>query len=814
MVDTKQIKEQLSCIQYCQQHGIEGINAEGARCVSPLRKDAKNATSFQVWRDSWRDWGADMWGDVIDLCAYHRYDGDRGEAIRYLAKMTGVEDDGSNADWVAYTQNLCNQIAYWHEHLTDAARKYMHKRGITDETIERLRIGTVTDGPLEGRLCIPYYKNGYVAYYCTRAMEGGAEPDKKYMKMKLDDYNDHCPWGLHTLDRDPKRDTVVIAEGAFDIMSFEQESAKGKNWACLSAITGSFSQRQLREIMPLLKAYKTVYIIYDNDGDGRTAPGGAGEKFTQKMSRILFAANIPFRVCHCPRGYKDVSDYYADGGDLQELLDNSVDGVIALAKTYGENQTRELADLCRSGCRFRSKSDVAMLFSELLRMEIWDRDFLMALRSECMSAPTEDYVADKVLEAHTLLYNDKIGMREYDGICWVDVSESRLHSYIDAELGVYATGSKLSSIAKVVKSRCSTAELFDQSPVMSFSNGTLELLPAIKFRSHSPDDRCTTSAPYPYDPAATCPQWEAFIESVTDGDARKMALLQEIAGYVLQPNNDMQSAMFLIGEGSNGKSVFTKILQTIFGSDRTTSIPIEQLHQPFQLVLTSSSVLNISSETSGEMTEATSIFKAAVSGDPLTACYKGRDYFSFRPRTKFFVNCNALPKTTDLSDGFLRRCVFVQFPIRFVKDREPRRPNERKADLHLEEKLPAQEALPGIFNWILAGYETIRATQYFTETDEQGAIKQRFKEATNPLYVFAEDSIADLGDRFSGSELYEKYKVWCEITHHKTQASNTFIEKITPVLAELYPDFETYRTGKSHRNWRRKEYENVKMSGV
>jgi DNA primase len=108
-------------------------------------------------------------------------------------------------------------VAFWQTQLTEADRDYLRSRGLTNETIEELKIGRTNDG----RLSIPYMKNGYVAYYCTRYLPGGSYPESKYRKQKRDDYNEHIPWGLPSLNRDG--DTLVIAEGAFDAISFYQD---------------------------------------------------------------------------------------------------------------------------------------------------------------------------------------------------------------------------------------------------------------------------------------------------------------------------------------------------------------------------------------------------------------------------------------------------------------------------------------------------------------------------------------------------------------------------------------------------------------
>ena len=161
---------------------------------------------------------------------------------------------------------------------------------IPRETIDEIRIGQTENG----RLAIPYYKNGYVAYYITRAMPGSASPESKYMKAKKDGLNENVIWGLQSLEREG--DTLVVAEGMFDILSFYQEQ-----FPCISAITGHFPGSQIPSVLNICKNYKQVFLVYDND-----VVSHAGEKFTVKMAKLLFTNRIPFVVGKVPPGFKTV----------------------------------------------------------------------------------------------------------------------------------------------------------------------------------------------------------------------------------------------------------------------------------------------------------------------------------------------------------------------------------------------------------------------------------------------------------------------------------------------------------------------------
>ena len=309
--DVQAIKNKISVLDYLSKY-LNITVAENARITSPLRPEATNPTSFSVQRDFWWDFGAGTGGDVIDLCAQHQFGGDVGRAIRFLAQETGtVTEDFSQ--WREYTQNLCNRIAYYHTQLTEEDRAYLHSRRISDDTINRYRIGRDEDG----RLVIPYYREpgGAVVYYATRALPGCRYPEAKYRKMPIDQYNNHCVFGLDSLTE--RRDVLFIAEGAFDALSVIQSG-----YPTISAITGRFSKSQLSEVISIAKMFDQVIICYDDD----SKTSDAGAKFTLDMAQILFKNRIPFKIGTTP-GYHDISDYYAAGHDISLIIANARDGV-------------------------------------------------------------------------------------------------------------------------------------------------------------------------------------------------------------------------------------------------------------------------------------------------------------------------------------------------------------------------------------------------------------------------------------------------------------------------------------------------------
>ena len=785
MFDISQIKNRISCVDFAQRNNLP-ITKSGDRCVSPLRKGATNKTSFIVYDDFFFDFGSGEGGDVIDFAAKLLFNDDKGKAIKHLAEITGVNlETTHNQSWIKYTQNLCNKIQLYHEKLTDADRQYLYQRGITDDTINRNKIGRTP----EGRLMIPYWKNGYVCYYATRYLSGGKYPEQKYKKMAIDDYNDHTVWGLHTLDRNPNRDLLIIAEGAFDALSFEQE-----NYSVISAITGHFSREQLPVFLSIAKSFKKVFLVFDNDSITH-----AGEKFTIKIAQILTENRIPCVVGTVPVIYKDVSEYYADGNDLSIIINNAVDGIEFLASKITDRN--EFNAFARRVCRYMSKPDVDMFFKSVAQNTNFDPDWIKALCKDCKTPPLDKTIADEVTTTHKLLYNEKISFFEYNGTYWNSKTDTEIASYIKNALGPYATGPKIASILKVIKSDVVTNKLFNVSPVINFINGTLEIEPEIKFREHRAEDCCTYCLDYPYNKSAKSPEWVEFLDTVTNHDDKKICLLQELSGYVLFPDNRLQKCAVLIGSGANGKSVFLNVLTRIFGSANVSNVEMSSLSQDFQVIQLMNSMLNISAETRTNVAGAESKFKQITAGDEISACYKGKDYITFRPRAKMFLACNEYVKSSDTTEGWTRRFCFVDFPMHFVEQPNPDNPEELPIDRNIENKLTSQKQLSAIFNWVLQGYEMLKICGYFTEPDDQKAITEEFKELSNPLIEFAKE--IEIDSSISNNQLYLKYKDWCDESGHNSLARNTFQKRIVKAFKEYRKDLEPYKS-KKERGWQTK----------
>lgn len=798
------IKSRINCVEYASRYGLP-IRKSGDRCRSPLRSDSNNKTSFVIYNDFYYDFGTDSGGDVIDLAAHLNHNDNRGSALRELAELTGTNIENYE-DWQRKTQNRCNLIQKWHDSLRLQDYDYLHNRRISDETIKRLKIGytgnginvTKPDGTqlhhyASERIVIPYWKNGYIASWNARATKPDQEP--KYLKPVNKEHSDRSAiFGLHTLNR--KSDFIVICEGAFDALSFEQE-----NYPVLATMGGSFSKSsgQLKIVRDICRQYEYALLTFDNDS--------AGNSFTMSLAKFLFSNKINFKIAKIPTRFKDVSEYYSAGNDLTQLISNAQNGLHEMCKHITDRN--EFKQFAHTSARFVPKPELAELFSVAQQQGNFPSEWFTELRKDCFKSPSEDIIAKAILKSHSIKYVDNIGFYEYSQGYWQLRSETEISTYISDELGFYRTGSKIKSILQLLKSDTITREQFNRKPIFNFINGTLNL-DTLEFRAHDPSDYSTMQVNYPYKPEVRpSDKFNQFISDITDGDIKRQSLLQEIAGYVLFTDCSLQTCAFLLGDGANGKSVFIDVISSLFDPNSISTIEMSGLINDFQRVQLNHSILNVSEETSTDVKGAETIFKQVVAGGQISACFKHQDYITFRPRTKFIFACNEIPHIKDLTYGMERRMCFVKFVNKFTDYPDANNPHELKADKRLTATLLTERS--AIFNWALDGYKALKQYKSFTETDDSDELKQSFRETINPITVFmSENPIDDMlnsSERVSNKKLYETYVDWCGEAGHNPKSRTGFIRECKRLLPET--EYREYHLRTGERG-----FEKVKSANI
>lgn len=790
------------CLSYARDTLGWRVRSEGSR-VRSFAPGSHNPSALVIYRDFWYDFKQDLGGDVIDLCAYVRHGGNKGAAIRELAGDFYIESKHYDTRWRAKAKECVDNIDTWHKKLRQADRDYLHSRRITGETIERLKIGF---DPVKLQLIFPYFKNNKAVYYIGRDTTGAWKLPKtdpahrdKYQKATTSKVGDskekNAPqdgiftniiWGLHTLYTQRKQHTLfdqvqnndedeygekkpeinfnewlVIAEGAVDAVTWEQEG-----FHVIASMGTPFSKWQLKEVIAIARTFKHVLLTYDNDSEGN--------KFQIKMAKEFFAHNIDFYSAVLPtnlngHAVKDISDYYCADGNLKELFLAPEKGIDFLSSQITDED--DFYNFALKAARYVDKVHMAILLDKIPAGR-FGKTFMKQLRDACLHAPAEQACVQEFREKYkNIQYSINDGFYEYESGRWRKIHDEYIKRYIRDILGKYAHAGRTANIFSALKSELATDEEFNTQHIFNFMNGVLNLDNG-QFMPHSPEFMSTIQMNYAYDKAATCEKWLKFIDDTMEGNEKKKLLLQEIAGYIQFADNSLQKCFFLKGEGSNGKSVFIDVLRQVYNPLNCSNVDVSNFGGPFDPIRMRHSLVNFCAEAKVNLKDAESRFKAIVTGDVISAAFKGKDAIEFSPRCKIISACNNFIGSNDTSYGFTRRLVFVNFNKIF---------RGKNANKNLTAEL--SEELPGIFNWAYEGYLRLQKNMAFTETDEQPEIFAEFTKNISSVACFVDDEYENL-ELFpmSPKDLYARYKEWAEKSGYKPQNKLNFIRSFESLL--------------------------------
>lgn len=316
----------------------------------------------------------------------------------------------------------------------------------------------------------------------------------------------------------------------------------------------------------------------------------------------------------------------------------------------------------------------------------------------------------------------------------------------------------------------------------SFHNGIVErdvlLGRSAPLEPHTPEWFSTNVLPFDYQPNAECPRWQSFLHEVQEGDQERIALLQEWFGYCLTADTSQQKFLLLEGTGSNGKSVFTHVLEGLLGAANYSSVPIESFSDRFALSATIGKLLNTCSEASKVSPRIEGMLKQFVGGDSITIDRKHIEQLQFKPTARLLITTNKRPSFTDDSDGIWRRMLVVPFRVKIADD---------KVIKGLDARL--LEEASGILNWSIEGLRRLRTQGRFTRSEVMDTQIVAYRAEDSPEMVFLRQHfVLDANSETLAAHMYAAYRVWAEQVGEKVK-SNVEVGKL---IRRVFPDAEPY----------------------
>ena len=252
----------------------------------------------------------------------------------------------------------------------------------------------------------------------------------------------------------------------------------------------------------------------------------------------------------------------------------------------------------------------------------------------------------------------------------------------------------------------------------------------------------------------------------------------ELAGYLLIPDQSLQTAFMLLGEGANGKSTLLNLLMTLIGKENTSAVALHRLDEDrFATAELVGKLANVFADLDARALQASSIFKSITGGDLITAERKYDHPFQFTPYARLLFSANEPPPTPDSSDAFFRRWQVIPFDRRF---------DPGKADRRLIHRLTTPTELSGLLNLGLSRLEGLQHRGAFITSDSGQAAKERFRTDSDSVAGFIDDACeVDPDVRVSKSTFYEAYKAWCSDSNRRPKGKQKFNRQIAQRFNEV-----------------------------
>lgn len=275
-------------------------------------------------------------------------------------------------------------------------------------------------------------------------------------------------------------------------------------------------------------------------------------------------------------------------------------------------------------------------------------------------------------------------------------------------------------------------------------------------RPFNPGDFITKRGPIEYDQEAKCPEWEAWIDLITQGDKDKARFLQQAFGSSLTGDTGEQCVFFLYGQGANGKTVLIETIRAIMGPYAENAAPESFLAGNTRSIRSDLAALRgarfvTTSEADTEVEISEGIIKRITGGDPITAEYKFKDQFTFTPQFKLWWLMNHKPEVKGMDHGFWRRIRLVHLGHVFQEG--------RRSWQTVRDEFVSKEG-PGILAWLVRGCLYWQAHSLIRQPPPiiQEAIDE-YKQEMNPLSDFLE--VCEQGKDFyiRPQEAYNHYQL-------------------------------------------------------
>ena len=367
----------------------------------------------------------------------------------------------------------------------------------------------------------------------------------------------------------------------------------------------------------------------------------------------------------------------------------------------------------------------------------------------------------------------------------------RLHIYKD---GIYVKGkenieaamiehipqlnrSKRTEVLEYLNICISESDKKTDADLIAFENGIFDIQEG-KMIDYSPEYIITNKIHWNYNPGAYSQLMDEVLNRISCKDSEVRALLEEMIGYCFYRRNELRKAFVLTGDGSNGKSTFLAVLQSLLGEENISALDLKELGERFKTAEMFGKLANIGDDIGDEFIANPAIFKKLVTGERISAERKGTDPFEFNNYSKLIFSANDIPRIKDKTGAVLDRLVIVPFNAKFSVEKTGFKQNIRR-DLVGEE-----DVMEYLINLGLAGLKRILDRQKFTDSKKVQNEIEDYKRRNNPVIGFVQECEDDdfQIENEPTNKIYKHYQEYCRANNYQEMSNIEFSKQINRTL--------------------------------
>lgn len=339
------------------------------------------------------------------------------------------------------------------------------------------------------------------------------------------------------------------------------------------------------------------------------------------------------------------------------------------------------------------------------------------------------------------------------GVLLKQISDS--YGHLDA----CKRSSDMSGILKVLSFICKQGIKTVEIKGINFANGFLTQ--ELKLVAHNHEYGMVYTLPFRYaeEEAGRYPMFAKFIERCWGQDldySDKMLALQEamcVTLFGLGPS--YQRAILLQGAPSSGKTQLLRIIESMVPPEGKSAVPPDQWGDKFLPTQMHGKILNVCGELSEKRLIDGQKFKDIIDGAVMPGQFKGQQIFNFKPMVTHWFASNHIPKTSDTSNGFIRRWLMLTF-------NRPVPAGVKTTDIG---DLIAAEEREAIVAWAAQAMPRLRQKKDYTFPMSHLQLSNDFANLNNTVRYFLKESgkvnLQVIDAHVSELKLYNSYQAFC-----------------------------------------------------